>query len=67
MKSVKRFVAGVTYKGRVDEYEVIANDKVHGRDLMVMFLAGGEKWTRIVVESAPGVASGAPRVIGKVG
>ena len=65
MKPTKLFVAEVSYDGRIDEYDVEATDKVHGRDLVVNYLAGGEKWKRIVLDSTPGKPTGTPRVIGR--
>lgn len=60
-------VAEVSYIGRIDEYEVVAEDNVQARGLIVMHL--NEKpqlWTSIRVRDTPTTDPGLARVIGKI-
>jgi hypothetical protein len=63
---MKVHVAEVTYKGRINEYKVVADDNIQARDLVVQYLAGTlPRWTNIRVRDTPDEMAGPARVIGK--
>jgi hypothetical protein len=65
MAKLRSYVGEVTYPGRIDEFDLTAEDTVQGRDLLVRHLSGGEKWLSIRIRETVESASGQARVIGK--
>jgi hypothetical protein len=65
---MKSRVAEVSYEGRIDEYDVVADDNIQARDLVVRHLEGTTpKWKSIRVRDTPAELDGPARVIGKRG
>jgi hypothetical protein len=59
-------IAEVSYEGRIEEYDVVADDNIHARDLVVKYLEGKQPtWTSIRVRDTLETIAGPPRVIGK--
>jgi hypothetical protein len=65
---MKSRVAEVSYEGRIEEYDVVADDNIQARDLVVKYLEGQTpKWKSIRVRDTPNEMAGPARVIGKRG
>jgi hypothetical protein len=67
-KAMKLRVAEVSYEGRIDEYDVVADDNLKAHDLVVQYLEGtAPKWKKIKVRDTLNKMIGPARVIGKRG
>ena len=60
-------IAEVTYENGIEEYEVVAEDNIRARDLVVLYLRDeARRWRRIRVRDAPNELPGPARVIGRI-
>jgi hypothetical protein len=59
-------IGEVSYANAIDEYEVVAEDNIQARDLLVLYLrANTRRWNSIRVRDTPRELPGPARVIGR--
>lgn len=66
MSSLKVRIGEVTYDDRMDEYEIVAENNIQGRGLLVEYLGSNSNWKSIRIREAPGKVEGLPRVVRKI-
>jgi len=63
---MKRFIAEVSYGGKITEYELVAENAVLGRGVIGKHLGEIPVGMNFRLRDIPGEADGEPRVIGEV-
>ncbi len=62
---MKLRIAEVSYDDRIDQYDVVADDNIQARGLVVYYLKDSPAWKSIRVRDTSEEMAGPARVIGK--